>query len=638
MKNFIDLHIKLKRYDDRPIFSDEKILLPNNGLFFLLGENGSGKSTLLNILSTRDTDFEGTYRINDTLLTKKNSDTICDSLISYIPQVPILLDDRTVLDNLLFVFPSADRKKALALLEKVSLKEKADQPANSLSTGEKQRLNLSRGIYEDKPILLVDEITSNLDKENALLILDYLKQYAVNHLVIFATHDDRFKEEFDGSSISIKDRHITIDNTKYNEKEIENRKVDNYSFFHEVKRFFKEEKLLCIFIPILLFFLQFALLGQAYLKGFADYSYVSTIKDKIYEETYPAIFIYGHKLDYTEDELNRYSSANQVLTGAIGLKKGNYRFGSGKGEIISSIVRFREKDKERLNLICGTYPRQNREIIISDVCFDTILRENNVTLDYESALKDDNLTQIDGSVSIKITGIYKSDSADFLEKKLDGMDPDKPETSGQSDERVLLGYKIDTAFGFYDDRHTALVLVENTPDNLRIAKENNELATSDVLYLYTTLISNDDSKDHISNLKNVSRTVDKAILPTTISLCLCLFFLLITFIFKNRLRYPLRLLLGEKEKRLKFYPVITMLLLCLSSFVFSYLLSIGILSLFYISIARHYDFLFGLWYSKMNLAFMIPLLTAIILSLLFLFIIRYVFFREARMKSLIKEK
>lgn len=643
MGNYIDLHIQLKRYDDRPIFQNEEVGLPNNGLFFLLGENGCGKSTLLNILSTRDRSFEGTYKIGNILLDKKNCSSICDSKISYVPQVPVLLDDKSVLDNLLFVFPHADRSKALSLLERMSLKDRADQPASNLSTGEKQRLNLSRGLFEEKQILLVDEITSNLDKENAFLILKALKEYSIDHLVIFASHDERFDGEFKGSSINIKNKHITIDNTKYHDKELKETTYPKFSFLYEIKRFFKEEKLFCSLTAVLIFLLQFFLIGQAYFKGFADNSYFWKYREIIYENTFPALYLQVADMDDIDEELNHYTSANQILSDGIGLKKDDddYRFGEDKGEVISVILKFCEENKQNLDLLCGTYPAENGDIIISNICFDTILKENNVSLDYESALKDDKLTKLKpawGDISLKITGIYKSLDASLLEKKLDGINPEDLETFVSQIERQLLGYKVDSAFGILSKKQTNGFIVENTPENLRIAKERNKSLFPDGTFLYTTMISNKDSKDHITKLNSISRVINRMETPVIVSLCFFLASLLVVFFFKNRLRYPLRLLLGEREKRLKFYPVIAVLLLCLASFVLSYLISIGILGLFHISIAKYYDFLIGFWYSKMNFTFLLPLVISMVIPLLFFLIIRHAFFGESRMKALIKEK
>lgn len=146
------------------------------GFYFITGESGSGKSTLLNIIGGLEKASSGEikdgYSLNE---------------IGIVFQDNNLINEYTVKDNLLMV--GANIEDVKQILEKFDLLDKLNIQVKYLSGGEKQRISIARGILKKVKCLLLDEITSNLDEENAKLIFELLKSLANDMLVILVSHD-----------------------------------------------------------------------------------------------------------------------------------------------------------------------------------------------------------------------------------------------------------------------------------------------------------------------------------------------------------------------------------------------------------------------------------------------------------------
>jgi len=87
---------------------------------------------------------------------------------------------------------------------------KRDSIAASLSGGEKQRVAIARALMNNPQIILCDEPTANLDRENSLLFISLLEQlHKMNKTIVVATHDPLFETlPFDNKTINIKDGQI----------------------------------------------------------------------------------------------------------------------------------------------------------------------------------------------------------------------------------------------------------------------------------------------------------------------------------------------------------------------------------------------------------------------------------------------
>jgi len=160
----------------------------------ILGRSGEGKSTLLQILGTLDTPTSGEVHILGKQVGPQLAGLIRNQHIGFIFQSYHLLEDYTVLENVLMPAwiarqtpPSAHGP---ALLEKVGLTERAHHYGKQLSGGEKQRAAIARALCNDPQILFADEPSGNLDGATAQGIQDLLFQCVqAGKSLIVVTHD-----------------------------------------------------------------------------------------------------------------------------------------------------------------------------------------------------------------------------------------------------------------------------------------------------------------------------------------------------------------------------------------------------------------------------------------------------------------
>ena len=166
----------------------------------VIGPSGSGKSTFLNILGMIETPTSGEYILkgNNCLNLSQNLKTeIRKKFIGYIFQNNQLLEDFNVLENIAFPlilngesFGNA-KKKSLTLLAKLGLTNKKFIKPGLLSGGEQQRIAIARALIKNPILLLADEPTGSLDKNNSSLVMDLILSLAKtnNTVSIIATHN-----------------------------------------------------------------------------------------------------------------------------------------------------------------------------------------------------------------------------------------------------------------------------------------------------------------------------------------------------------------------------------------------------------------------------------------------------------------
>lgn len=166
----------------------------------IMGRSGEGKSTLLQILGTLEKPCDGEIELQGKIISSDDFSRIRNAHIGFIFQSYNLLEDYTVLDNILMpariarkpVYEgSVSYKRALWLLEELGIAERAKFPAKLLSGGEKQRAAIARALCNDPDLLLADEPSGNLDSANSLaifkLLLSSVKKWGKTLIVV--THD-----------------------------------------------------------------------------------------------------------------------------------------------------------------------------------------------------------------------------------------------------------------------------------------------------------------------------------------------------------------------------------------------------------------------------------------------------------------
>ncbi|MCK5779650.1 MAG: ABC transporter ATP-binding protein [Psychrilyobacter sp.] len=163
---------------------------------YLLGVNGAGKSTLLNILSGVTSDYTG--KITNNFMTSE---------ISLIDANPYMLK-KSVYKNI--SYPLEIRKidkideKVKKLLKIFDIEKFKDIAASKLSSGETQKVAIVRGLASKPKLLLLDEPTSNLDKEAKLELIEIIKKYKnKNNTIIIVTHDENIFKNLPGKKVTI---------------------------------------------------------------------------------------------------------------------------------------------------------------------------------------------------------------------------------------------------------------------------------------------------------------------------------------------------------------------------------------------------------------------------------------------------
>lgn len=194
----IQLKNVVKRFGDKTIINDLSLDIKKGEMIGLIGPSGCGKSTLLNIIGTLDKKYEGKVIIDGQVVTKNNRQSlrIRKNKLGYLFQNYALLDNATVEDNLKIV--SNNKRAMIKVLSELGIKDKFKEKIYTLSGGEQQRVAIARLILKDPEIILADEPTGSLDKDNEIIVFEILKKLKEEgKTIIVVTHEDEILHYFD---------------------------------------------------------------------------------------------------------------------------------------------------------------------------------------------------------------------------------------------------------------------------------------------------------------------------------------------------------------------------------------------------------------------------------------------------------
>ncbi|WP_338471696.1 amino acid ABC transporter ATP-binding protein [Niallia sp. XMNu-256] len=223
-----------KSYGDLEVLKSIDLQVGEGEVVCLIGPSGSGKSTLLRCLNLLEEVTGGEVIVNGTNLTTKgtNINKVREN-IGMVFQHFNLFPHLTILDNITLAPVELNKatkeqakEKALELLRRVGLEDKASAKPDQLSGGQKQRVAIARALAMNPDIMLFDEPTSALDPEMVGEVLAVIKQLVQEGMtMVIVTHEMGFAKEvadrvifMDGGYIVEQDRPQEIFGNPKNER------------------------------------------------------------------------------------------------------------------------------------------------------------------------------------------------------------------------------------------------------------------------------------------------------------------------------------------------------------------------------------------------------------------------------------
>jgi len=214
-----DLH---KSFGELEVLQGVSTEIEKGDVVCIIGPSGSGKSTFLRCLNLLEKPTSGTVILDGVELTEKNVDINAQRMkMGMVFQQFNLFPHMTVLKNLTIspvmlkkMTQAAAEEKAMALLERVGLADKAQEYPNRLSGGQKQRVAIVRALMMEPEVMLFDEPTSALDPEMVGEVLDVMKELAQSGMtMIVVTHEMGFAREVGKRVMFIADGIIMEENS-----------------------------------------------------------------------------------------------------------------------------------------------------------------------------------------------------------------------------------------------------------------------------------------------------------------------------------------------------------------------------------------------------------------------------------------
>lgn len=195
------------------------LTLPDKGLIGIIGPSGSGKSTLMYCLSTLKKPTSGSICYNGkeiTSLRDSEREHLRRDEFGFVFQRHFLVPYMSALDNVTVASAknsaqTVERAKKLLSGFGLGETEISKRPAK-LSGGQRQRAAIARAMINEPHVLFADEPTAALDHDNAFIVMEILKKYSEENLVLVITHDrsilkdaDRVIEMWDGDISAVKE-------------------------------------------------------------------------------------------------------------------------------------------------------------------------------------------------------------------------------------------------------------------------------------------------------------------------------------------------------------------------------------------------------------------------------------------------
>ncbi len=182
----------VKTYGNHKAVDHLSFKLEKGKIYGFLGPNGAGKSTTMNIMTGYIAANEGTVTINGHDILRDAEEA--KKSIGYLPELPPLYTDMTVLEYLKFVaelkkVPKNERRDQIAkIMSMTMLGDYGDRMIRNLSKGYKQRVGLAQALIGFPEVIILDEPTVGLDPQQIIEIRNLIRSLKDDHIVILSSH------------------------------------------------------------------------------------------------------------------------------------------------------------------------------------------------------------------------------------------------------------------------------------------------------------------------------------------------------------------------------------------------------------------------------------------------------------------
>ncbi|MBR3783742.1 MAG: ABC transporter ATP-binding protein [Bacteroidales bacterium] len=202
-----------KSYGALQVLRDVSLTIDKGEVVSIVGASGAGKTTLLQILGTLDRPDSGALRYGDTDVTKLKEKELAafrNKQIGFVFQAHHLLPEFTAVENVMIPAliggrPQEEaRRRAMELLERLHMADRATHKPAAMSGGECQRVSVARALMNDPMVVLADEPSGNLDSRHAreLHSLFFELRKELGQTFVIVTHNEELA--------TMADRKITI--------------------------------------------------------------------------------------------------------------------------------------------------------------------------------------------------------------------------------------------------------------------------------------------------------------------------------------------------------------------------------------------------------------------------------------------
>ncbi len=207
-----------KSYGELDVLKGVDLQIKKGEVISIVGASGAGKSTLLQIIGTLDLPNTGSVAINEintSVLNDKDLSLFRNKNIGFVFQFHHLLPEFTALENVCipaFIHKTSKaeaEKKAMELLAKLGVAERANHKPSELSGGEQQRVAVCRALINNPAVILADEPSGNLDSASAkeLHQLFFTLRDELNQTFVIVTHNEELANMAD-RKLTMKDGKI----------------------------------------------------------------------------------------------------------------------------------------------------------------------------------------------------------------------------------------------------------------------------------------------------------------------------------------------------------------------------------------------------------------------------------------------